>query len=84
MPDELATVLFHFPRRRRTASAGAGLGLSIAKGIVKAHHGSIELARLAHGTRFTIRLPVAHLELAPHDAGPAPVEREPRHEPSRV
>jgi two-component system sensor histidine kinase ResE len=39
-------------------SAGAGLGLSIAKGIVQAHGGRIELAPLPKGTCFRIYLPV--------------------------
>jgi signal transduction histidine kinase/ABC-type branched-subunit amino acid transport system ATPase component len=40
------------------ASAGAGLGLSIAKGIVQAHGGRIELVPLPKGTCFSVRLPV--------------------------
>jgi signal transduction histidine kinase/ABC-type multidrug transport system ATPase subunit len=39
-------------------SAGAGLGLSIAKGIVQAHGGRIELAPLPKGTCFQVYLPV--------------------------
>jgi signal transduction histidine kinase len=39
-------------------SAGAGLGLSIAKGIVQAHGGRIELAPQARGTCFRVYLPV--------------------------
>ncbi len=37
---------------------GAGLGLAIARGIVEAHRGRIEVANLAPGCRFTVRLPV--------------------------
>ncbi|MGH2788274.1 MAG: sensor histidine kinase [Actinomycetota bacterium] len=36
---------------------GAGLGLAIAKGIVEAHHGYIEVENRADGCRFTVRLP---------------------------
>ena len=39
-------------------SAGTGLGLSIAKGIVQAHGGRIELTPLPKGTCFQVYLPV--------------------------
>jgi signal transduction histidine kinase len=39
-------------------SAGAGLGLSIARGIVQAHGGRIELTPLPKGTCFQVYLPV--------------------------
>jgi signal transduction histidine kinase/ABC-type multidrug transport system ATPase subunit len=39
-------------------SAGAGLGLSIAKGIMQAHGGRIELIPLRQGTCFSVYLPV--------------------------
>jgi signal transduction histidine kinase/ABC-type multidrug transport system ATPase subunit len=59
MPAELAAALFEPTRpRRRTRTAGAGLGLSIAKGIVAAHGGRIELEQPGPGTRFAISLPV--------------------------
>jgi signal transduction histidine kinase/ABC-type branched-subunit amino acid transport system ATPase component len=57
MPAELAAVPFEPMRRRRVRTAGAGLGLSIAKGIVAAHGGQIELEQPGHGTRFHIILP---------------------------
>jgi signal transduction histidine kinase/ABC-type multidrug transport system ATPase subunit len=45
-------------RRRKRGDSGAGLGLSIARGIVEAHGGFMELERQARGTRFRITLPV--------------------------
>jgi signal transduction histidine kinase/ABC-type branched-subunit amino acid transport system ATPase component len=39
-------------------SNGAGLGLSIARGIVQAHGGRIELVPLSKGTCFRVHLPV--------------------------
>jgi signal transduction histidine kinase/ABC-type multidrug transport system ATPase subunit len=57
MPGELAAA-FDVTPQRRAPSAGAGLGLSIAKAIIEAHGGSIELHRPARGTCFRICLPV--------------------------
>jgi signal transduction histidine kinase len=36
---------------------GAGLGLAITRGIVEAHHGTVEVTNVGSGCRFTIRLP---------------------------
>ncbi len=74
MPPELAAAPFEPARRtnnssqtglvsRRAANAtrknaGAGLGLSIAKGIVAAHGGRLELAARPKGTCFSVYLPV--------------------------
>ncbi|HWG00251.1 MAG TPA: ATP-binding cassette domain-containing protein [Trebonia sp.] len=51
--------------RPRKRGAGAGLGLSIAKGIVAAHGGRMELEPASRGTCFRISLPV---EMPPADA----------------
>jgi signal transduction histidine kinase len=42
-----------------TEPAGAGLGLAIARGLVEAHHGEIDVANHGAGCRFEIRLPLA-------------------------
>ncbi len=70
-PPALAAAPFDSARRHRTRSAGAGLGLSIARGIVEAHGGRIELAQASAGTAFRIRLPVeaATPHLDGHDLG---------------
>jgi signal transduction histidine kinase/ABC-type multidrug transport system ATPase subunit len=58
IPAEVALAPFEPTRRRRSPTAGAGLGLSIARGIVEAHGGRIELEQPGRGTCFRIRLPV--------------------------
>jgi two-component system, OmpR family, sensor histidine kinase MtrB len=58
MPSEIASAPFEPTRRRRSPTGGAGLGLSIARGIVDAHGGRIDLEQPGKGTRFLIHLPV--------------------------
>jgi signal transduction histidine kinase len=58
LPPELAAAPFEANRSHRSGSAGAGLGLSIARGIVEAHGGTITLATGSPGTTFVIHLPV--------------------------
>jgi signal transduction histidine kinase/ABC-type multidrug transport system ATPase subunit len=69
MPSEIASATFEPMRRRRTPTAGAGLGLAIARGIVEAHGGRIELEQPAKGTQFRIHLPI-EMSAAP-GGGPA-------------
>jgi signal transduction histidine kinase len=42
-------------------AGGAGLGLSIARDVLAAHHGTIEVADSPEGARFVVRLPAAPL-----------------------
>jgi signal transduction histidine kinase len=56
-PGDLADP-FDSARRPRSLTAGAGLGLSIAKGIVEVHGGTIELRPLPRGASFVITLPI--------------------------
>ncbi len=59
LPPDVAQAPFEpMRRRRRAASSGSGLGLSIARGIVAAHGGRMELDQPARGTCFRIHLPV--------------------------
>jgi len=58
LPEARRAAPFEAARRPRTRSSGAGLGLSIAKGIIEGHGGTIELVPARSGTSFRIRLPV--------------------------
>jgi signal transduction histidine kinase/ABC-type multidrug transport system ATPase subunit len=64
VPPELEASLFQLRQRRLGATAGAGLGLSIAKGIIDAHGGRIELEHTDRGTQFSIHLPVDQADQA--------------------
>ncbi|MCW2967603.1 MAG: D-xylose transport ATP-binding protein XylG [Solirubrobacteraceae bacterium] len=70
-PAALAQAPFEPARHQRSDSAGAGIGLSIARGIVAAHGGQIELRAVPVGTTFRIRLPMDA------ETGPAVVEEPP-------
>jgi signal transduction histidine kinase/ABC-type branched-subunit amino acid transport system ATPase component len=72
LPPELHGAPFDSTRRHRSTTAGAGLGLSIARGIVMAHRGTIDLIGSARGASFRIVLPLEAPEAAPEPAHPAP------------
>lgn len=72
LPPELRESPFDSARRHRSTTAGAGLGLSIARGIVIAHYGTIDLVPSAQGASFRIVLPLEAAEAAPEPAHPAP------------
>jgi signal transduction histidine kinase/ABC-type branched-subunit amino acid transport system ATPase component len=59
--------------RPRSRTSGAGLGLSIARGIVEAHRGLIELLPTVRGTSFRIVLPVEAPEAAAEPVHAPPV-----------
>ncbi len=63
-PEDLSNIFDKFYRAKRVRDVGGtGLGLSISKGIIEAHHGTIEAAnREGGGVIVTITLPVANLE----------------------
>lgn len=59
-PSEIAKVFNMFYRLPYHKTGGSGLGLSIVKGFVEAHNGSVQLENLIpHGAKFEIHLPVA-------------------------
>lgn len=58
--DHLAHVFDRFWQADRQGRAGAGLGLSIVKGIVEAHCGTIRVeSEVGEGTTFSFTVPVA-------------------------
>lgn len=57
-PNEIEHVFNKFYRLPHSKAGGSGLGLSIAKGFVEAHNGTIVLSNLSQGGAcFTIQLP---------------------------
>lgn len=46
------------PARTPGGTGGGGFGLAIARGLVEAHRGDIEVANELDGCRFTVRLPL--------------------------
>jgi len=59
IPDADVSYLFdrHWRGDPARTAEGAGLGLAIARGLVEAHGGTIEVANVAGGCQFTVRLP---------------------------
>ena len=71
-PGEEERIFEKFQRGPHAAGGGVGLGLSICRGIVQAHGGSIVAAnRAGGGTVFRIRLPLTEIPptVAPESAG---------------
>jgi len=62
-PDELDAIFERFYRGKRTQEsvAGTGMGLSIARDIVRAHHGKLRVQNTPEGgTQFSFTLPAFH------------------------
>jgi len=78
--DELRTLFAPFRRtgRAREKAPGVGLGLSVARRIVEAHGGRIEVeSRPGVGSTFRVRLPRAHAAAQPArpgDVTPSPAD----------
>ena len=59
-PEDVPRLFERYWQAPRLLRAGSGLGLFIAKGIMEAHGGTIEVqTTLGHGAAFTLTLPVA-------------------------
>ena len=71
MSEETRAHIFEAFFTTKPVGQGTGLGLSVAKGIIERHHGTIEVAsRPGRGTTFTLTLPVDASSEAWRDATP--------------
>ncbi|MCD6150373.1 MAG: DUF3365 domain-containing protein [Deltaproteobacteria bacterium] len=55
---ELKSIFFRYETRQETGMRGVGLGLAIARGLVQAHGGRLEVSSVAAEIRFTVILPL--------------------------
>lgn len=75
---QLFTRFYQATRRDRQGKRGLGLGLYIAREIMTAHGGQIEVESVqGQGTTFIVRLPLL-LNEEPAESGEAPVPGEPK------
>ncbi|MCU0441800.1 MAG: PAS domain-containing sensor histidine kinase [Bacteroidia bacterium] len=64
-PEALAKVFDKFYRANQSKTGGSGLGLSIVKGFIEAHHGSIDVVQNSKGgLQFTIQIPSPVMSVA--------------------
>ena len=60
-PDELGRLFERFYRAKGGSSGGSGLGLSIAREIVRHHHGTIHAENTVNGLKVIISIPILNL-----------------------
>jgi signal transduction histidine kinase len=72
--DRVFDLAYRGDAARSPGDRGAGLGLAIARGLVEAHAGEIDVANAEDGCRFTVRLPGT----PPPPGPPAPAPPPPR------
>lgn len=60
-PDELSMLFQRFYRAKHSTSSGSGLGLSIAREIVRHHHGTIHAENTVSGLKIVISIPFLNL-----------------------
>ena len=60
-PDELGRLFERFYRAKGGDSTGSGLGLSIAREIVRHHHGTIHAENTIHGLKIIFSIPIFNL-----------------------
>ncbi|SBT09086.1 PAS domain-containing protein domain S-box [Candidatus Accumulibacter aalborgensis] len=65
IPESIRSRIFDPFFTSKPVGKGTGMGLSIAYGIIQAHHGRIELkSEMGQGTTFRVILPIKHSEAA--------------------
>jgi PAS domain S-box-containing protein len=66
IPEENLTKIFDPFFTTKPVGKGTGLGLNVSFNIIQKHHGTIQAtSKVAHGTTFTIQLPVETIQDAP-------------------
>ena len=61
IPESIRSRIFDPFFTSKPVGKGTGMGLSIAYGIIQAHHGRIELkSEMGQGTTFRVILPIKH------------------------
>jgi signal transduction histidine kinase len=60
IPEENIPQIFESFFTTKKSGSGVGLGLSVVQGIIRDHHGTIEVdSAVGRGSNFTIHLPAA-------------------------